>query len=268
MTSTSINQNLIVKTYEHNGVSVDVSFTGDAFFNATAAAKAFGKMPKDWLVTSEAKEYIEASRRILLLEQNQMVIVNNGGNNPGTWLHPKLAIVFARWVNVDFALWCDGIIESILKGESGLMPQTVAPAPDPRQVTHWWKCGLVIAKSCGFKGAQALLSADRAVKAQVGLSALALIGHAQLQSETQTLHYTPTEIGQMLNPPLSAIKTNVALAAVGLQEKVVGRWTPTAMGQPHAVVMDTGKRHSDGTPVEQVKWAADVLGILCREEAA
>ena len=36
--------------------------------------------------------------------------------NGGTWLHPKLAIVFARWLNTKFAVWCDLKIEAILHG--------------------------------------------------------------------------------------------------------------------------------------------------------
>src|SRR5699024_12733709 len=25
----------------------------------------------------------------------------------GTWLHPKLAVVYARWLSVEFSVWCD-----------------------------------------------------------------------------------------------------------------------------------------------------------------
>lgn len=35
----------------------------------------------------------------------------------GTWLHPKLGIAFARWLDPFFALWCDEQIESILRRE-------------------------------------------------------------------------------------------------------------------------------------------------------
>jgi hypothetical protein len=111
---------MIVKTYEHEGLLLNVQFTGEAFFNATVVAKAFGKSPKDWLRNDDAQEYISAIGRKCLLQENQLVRVVNGGNNPGTWLHPKLAIAFARWLNVDFSIWCDEQIEAILK-----------PAPHP-----------------------------------------------------------------------------------------------------------------------------------------
>ena len=38
------------------------------------------------------------------------------GNAGGTWLHPKLAVAFARWCDIDFALWCDEQIEALISG--------------------------------------------------------------------------------------------------------------------------------------------------------
>jgi KilA-N domain len=93
-----------------------VLFLVDGFINATAIAKQFNKQPKDYLKSRRTQEYIESIRRILLMEQNQLVRVQNGGNPQeiGTWLHPKLAIDFARWLSSDFAVWCDLQIEKIL----------------------------------------------------------------------------------------------------------------------------------------------------------
>jgi hypothetical protein len=34
-----------------------------------------------------------------------------------TWMHPKLAVAFARWLDVRFAIWCDTQIETIIHGE-------------------------------------------------------------------------------------------------------------------------------------------------------
>ena len=105
-------------TADFNGFNV--SFRNDAYINATAVAKQFGKMPKDFLKNEQTREYISAlarhlsTRRKILVKENQLVIVQNGGNNRGTWLHPKLAIFFARWLSPEFAVWCDEQIERIL----------------------------------------------------------------------------------------------------------------------------------------------------------
>ncbi len=126
---------LVVKTYQQVGFSLEVPFTPDGYFNATKAAQAFGTTPKDWLRTQEAQKYIEAIRRKCLLEQNQVIKVVNGGESPGTWMHPKLGIVFARWLNVDFALWCDDQIEAILHGQQS-QPQ---PHDTPTLSTEQWQ---------------------------------------------------------------------------------------------------------------------------------
>lgn len=260
MTSPSINQNLIVKTYEHNGVSVDVSFTDDAYFNATAAAKAFDKLPKNWLMTGDAQEYIEACSRILLLDKNQMVIVKMGAPEygGGTWLHPKLAVAFARWLNVDFALWCDGIIESILKHDVVVLPTGV----DPRFIEASFSSCLNIARLCGFNGNLALLSADNGTKALTGVSALALIGATHLLADERGRTYTPTELGKLMDPPLTPVKMNLLLEASGLQRKELGGWLPTDEAEGLFEWADTGKRHSNGTPVKQLRWFRDVLDHL------
>lgn len=101
-------------TIEYN--NTPVFFQTDAFINATAIAGKFNKFPKDYLKTSRTKEYINAVRRIFLTEENQIVKVVQGGSpeEQGTWLHPKLAIDFARWLSADFAVWCDMQIEKIL----------------------------------------------------------------------------------------------------------------------------------------------------------
>ena len=112
---------MIVKTYENEGLLLNVQFTGEAFFNATVVAKAFGKQPRDWLTASSTKEYIDAIKGKTFLEENQLVTVVNGGTNPGTWLHPKLAIPFARWCSAKFAVWCDERIEEILKPQPKIM---------------------------------------------------------------------------------------------------------------------------------------------------
>ncbi|OAM32416.1 hypothetical protein A7P96_02000 [Eikenella sp. NML03-A-027] len=51
--------------------------------------------------------------------------MKRGGIEQGTWLHPKLAVHFARWLDPKFAVWCDEQIEQILSGS----PQTRKALP-------------------------------------------------------------------------------------------------------------------------------------------
>jgi hypothetical protein len=101
-----------------------ITFRADGWFNMTKAAAHFGKNLKEFWSNTGTSEYIHALGSVLL----------NGGNSPqlestkgryvdtsrgrygGTWAHPKLAVFFARWLDVRFSVWCDAVIEDILKG--------------------------------------------------------------------------------------------------------------------------------------------------------
>lgn len=94
-----------------------VTFNGDGWINATEAAARFGKRVDHWLANAETQQYIEALAAALNTRDSGVLIRSRRGRNGGTWLHPKLAISFARWLNVDFAVWCDLHIDALLRGE-------------------------------------------------------------------------------------------------------------------------------------------------------
>lgn len=124
-----------------------IRFNRDGWINATAAAAVFGQEPRDWLRLHETECYMRALAKHLgipfepkMVERKQskkvqggksgfrpelsncagLVVTRRGAaaNGGGTWLHPKLAVAFARWLNVDFAVWCDLHIDALLRGEA------------------------------------------------------------------------------------------------------------------------------------------------------
>ncbi len=121
-----------------------------------------------------------------------------------------------------------------------------------------FEAAFTYAKLFGLEGNQALLSADKATERHTGFSPMRFM-QIELKKEEQTLNLTPTEIGKQLNPPLSAIATNKRLESLGYQEKLGSAWVPTTAGKPYAVFLDTGKKHSDGTPVTQLKWLSSII---------
>lgn len=90
-----------------------VTLNSDGWINATAIADANGKRVDHWLANKETKEYIEK----LNTRNYGYLIQAKRGRNGGTWLHPKLAVMFARWISVDFAIWCDEQIDEIIHGK-------------------------------------------------------------------------------------------------------------------------------------------------------
>lgn len=94
------------------------SFNEDGWFDATAAAAHYGKRPNDWLSLDETAQYVAALRELSNTGpagiSNSRLIKTKRGNSGGTWLHPRLAVPFARWLDVRFAIWCDIQIDGLL----------------------------------------------------------------------------------------------------------------------------------------------------------
>lgn len=128
-----------------------VLFTHHGWINATKVAGRFGKEPKAWLRQIETVEYLlalasalgaksdaltqlneikeldtstSASRtKVLRLSKQTGLVKVVAGSHGGTWLHPKLATVFARWLSVDFAVWCDLHIDAVLRGSASALQE-------------------------------------------------------------------------------------------------------------------------------------------------
>jgi hypothetical protein len=93
-----------------------------------------------------------------------------------------------------------------------------------------------------------------------GTNLLGLLGQTHLEQQEQVQYFTPTELGARLK--VSAQKVNAMLAAAGLQARSGKVWELLTAGRQYAMIYDTGKKHSDGVPVQQVKWSAAVLDAL------
>lgn len=109
--TTSHTRSLITAEYQ----GIPYRFRDDGWFNATIAAKRYGKEPYEWLRLDETVEYIAALDAISNPGQNRIWHKTRRGNNGGTWLHPKLAVRFTQWLDVNFAVWCDMQIDQILR---------------------------------------------------------------------------------------------------------------------------------------------------------
>lgn len=101
-------------TLEYNGISVN--FTGQAWFNATKVAEKFGRVPHDWLRLPDTLRYLEGLERRygkIPYVKTSKARSDRGG---GTWMHPRLGVAFARWLDTDFSIWCDEQVDLILRG--------------------------------------------------------------------------------------------------------------------------------------------------------
>ncbi len=100
---------------DYNGLGV--SFTEDAWFNATEVSVRFGKRVDHYLANDDAQQYIAALCEGENTRKVGDYVQARRGRNGGTWMHPELAVHFARWLDVRFAIWCDRQIRALLTGQ-------------------------------------------------------------------------------------------------------------------------------------------------------
>lgn len=122
-----------------------------------------------------------------------------------------------------------------------------------------FKAYMSLLKTLGIDKNAAAISANQACLKLTGQNTLELLGQTHLESEKQELYFTPTELGKRYGK--SARELNRLLLEKGLQEKHGKTWVPTQKGLMFCKVFDTGKRHGEGTPIAQVKWAGSVFGM-------
>lgn len=139
-----------VEYYNNTKIVFIKDENNNVWINATDIAKNFGKRPIDYLKQDINKRYINrraelmvningefVSRNTLILGKNQsdynnfddnqrvtyddLVFTFRGGVSPKTIFHKKLLIDFAQYLDIDFKIWCDDIIEKLfIQGQVNL----------------------------------------------------------------------------------------------------------------------------------------------------
>lgn len=94
-----------------------VRFNSEGWINATDVAKRYGKRPVDWLKQDETRRYMGVLASALNCDPESLLETRRGRHQGGTWLHPKMAVAFARWLDLEFAVWADLHIDALLRGE-------------------------------------------------------------------------------------------------------------------------------------------------------
>lgn len=107
---------LIVKEYLGNSIEFKM-VDGVVYANANKMASGFGGSKKlaDWKRSENTKRYIEALEKAYgnshMLIKSEKTNIEYGG---GTWIHEKLILNFARYLNVEFEVYCDIILEKFI----------------------------------------------------------------------------------------------------------------------------------------------------------
>lgn len=118
--------NIVEFKYLSNNIQFEV-INGRVMANATTMFKNTESRLDHWKASEQTKRYVEAVTRKLGIAENQLIITKRGGTQrQGTWIHEKLILNAARYISIDFELWCDDKIAELLR--EGLVSMKPKPA--------------------------------------------------------------------------------------------------------------------------------------------
>ena len=120
-------------TLDYNGLALHAS--REAWFNATEIAEYHGKRLDNFFSLKRTQQYIQAvakQKGLIPCNPSDLNPPKTGELNPfdpaaypdlirarrgrygGTWLHPDLMVCFARFISLEFEIWCDQTIKALL----------------------------------------------------------------------------------------------------------------------------------------------------------
>lgn len=214
--------------------------------------------PSLWTENQQAQELIQEIGKAGI----PALRVVRGGRAPGTYVCKELVYAYAMWISPVFSLNVIRTFDSVAANDHVIpVDRKLVVAADNLDAAKR------IAESFGLEGNQALLSANNMVRSAIGVDLMEMAGVKRLENESQEMNYTPTQLGAKFG--MSAASMNKLLADCGLQQSVQykpgkKRWEVMPDGKLFAVITDTGKKHSDGVPIQQIVWKESVLELLAR----
>lgn len=214
--------------------------------------------PSRWVENQQAKELADEIGKAGITALR----IVRGGRSPGTYACKELVYAYAMWVSPVFSLHVIRTFDTAAANDHVIPRDRKLPVAADN-----FDAAKRIAELFGLEGNQALLSANNMVRSAIGVDLMEMAGVKRLVNESQEMNFTPTELGARFG--MGAVSMNKLLADCGLQHQVIykpgkKRWEVTPDGKVFAVITDTGKKHSDGKPVQQILWKDSVTEMLAR----
>jgi len=107
----------IVKIFEGQQITIRPS---DGYWNATEMCKRYERFPADFTRLKGSKAYIQELADDMgipisvLIQSEKGVRAGNTALDQGTWVHRRIALKMAAWLNPRFEVWVYNVIERLL----------------------------------------------------------------------------------------------------------------------------------------------------------
>jgi len=208
------------------------------YSDASNPARLFASVPDTWKGVKPIHTLGGTQEMTCLTEQGLYFFLSRSDK-------PK-ALPYQMWIAGD-------VVPSIRR--TGRYEMKKKPEIDPGLIS----AAKIILDTAGITGNQAALSLDKLYRFYTGDSALQAM-NTELKAPAQEQLLNPSEIGKELG--LTGRRVNEVLAGMGYQHKINGSWEAIGDGVNYSVMLDVGKKHSDGTPVRQLKWNTSVIRLV------
>lgn len=252
-------QNMIPFSFESQSIRV-VVLDGHPMFSARDVAVAL-------CYANPSEAYKDHCKYLKLLSYSELLELNWDSPNPrGEYVMPesdvyRLIVKSNKPEAERFEQWVfDEVLPSIRK--TGEYSQSINQTKLDIDRLALAREAYNTAKLFGFDGNMAVLSADNYVRNTTGVGVLANMGATHLIADPNGKVYTPTELGKLIKPTVSAIKFNLMLEAAGLQKRELDQWVPCEKAKGLYEWLDTNKKYVNGSPVKQLKWFKRVIDII------
>jgi len=92
-----------MSTFEYNRQKIRQREQDD-YVNLTEMARATYTSTFEWMINDKTK----IGLKVLQDELKQELILTEGyGSTQNKWVHPIVALAYAKWVGTDFYVWCN-----------------------------------------------------------------------------------------------------------------------------------------------------------------
>ena len=229
-----------IQIFKYNDTDITFNAGQSTMVSATEMAKAFGKLPKDYLKLDTTKAFIEAYMQEYPDRTNILSVVK-GGFEQGTWMHEDIALDFAQWLSPRFKVWVNARLKDLLTTGAVALPQN-----DDAIILQ----SMNILQNRLSAAQEQLQLANSTIQAQAPkIKALGEI----MGSESLL---TTTEVAQNLQ--LSAVTLNKKLAEKKIQHRVNNSWVLNARylseGYARLIPVPYTATNGEQKTAQQLKW--------------
>ena len=246
--------NLINFDYNTNVIRTQVTEDGEPLFCLADICKVL-ELSNPSVVASQIKEEFETPKLNLGVIQRE-----TGPVEAAFITEPQLYFVLMRSRSENARPFRQWVVNDVLPSIRKTGKYEAKPTTDLKLKFELTK---MLLEPAGITGNQLTLALDKVYRTNTGESLLAQTG-VELKAPTQSQLLTPTQIGERLDGR-SAKAINLLLQDLGLQRKVGKEWELTQLGKDSGgVYLDTNKRHSNGTPIRQIKWPDTAVEYLAQ----